>query len=71
MNYKPSPLQVKLGECVWGRRAVWEVNKMLSGWVYSKVLQLKYLRLDGSKTKPPSKSLALPGTLCLARQRRQ
>lgn len=53
MNYKPSPLQVKLGECVWGRRAMWEVNKMLSGWVYSKVLQLKYLRLDGSKTKPP------------------
>lgn len=41
MNYKPSPLQVKLGECVWRMRAMWEVNKILSGRVYSKALQLK------------------------------
>lgn len=29
MNYKPSPLQVKLGECVWGVREMWGVGKML------------------------------------------
>lgn len=41
MNYKPSPLQVKLGECVWGMREMWEVKKVLSDWVDSKGLQLK------------------------------
>lgn len=41
MNYKPSPLQVKLGECVWGVRDMWEVNKVLLDWVDSKALQLK------------------------------
>lgn len=29
MNYKPSPLQVKLGECVWGVRELWGVDKVL------------------------------------------
>lgn len=29
MNYKPSPLQVKLGECVRGLREMWGVDKML------------------------------------------
>lgn len=29
MNYKPSPLQVKLGECVWGVREMWGVDKVL------------------------------------------
>lgn len=31
MNYKASPLQVKLGECVWGLRETWDwdVKKVL------------------------------------------
>lgn len=41
MNYKPSPLQVKLGECVWGVREMLGVNEVLSGWVCSEVPQVK------------------------------
>lgn len=47
MNYKPSPLQVKLGECVWGVREMLGVDRQGAlGWVCKEV----QLRLDNSKT---------------------
>lgn len=69
MNYKPSPLQVKLGECVWGVRDMWGVDRQGAlGWVYNEVPQINQLRLADSKT-PATKSLAPPGTLSPARPR--
>lgn len=38
MNYKPSPLQVKLGECVWGSKGDVGSGQGAVGWICSEVL---------------------------------
>lgn len=68
MNYKPSPLQVKLGEWVWGVREMRGMDQVLWAGSATWCHELNHLGPDGSKTQA-TKSLSLPGTLFLARQR--
>lgn len=68
MNYKPSPLQVKLGEWVWGVREMRGMDKVLWAGSATWCHKLNHLGPNGSKTQA-TKSLSLPGTLFLARQR--